>query len=248
MDKIYKECAKLIKEAKNAVVFTGAGISVESGIPPFRGENGLWTKYDPKIATIDYFYLNPTSSWKFLKEIFYKYIENTTPNPAHYTIAKWEKKGLIKCVVTQNIDFLHQTAGSKNVYEIHGTLRYLRCDFCENRIEFNKQVLDTIPVMCIKCGKVMRPDIVFFGEMLYEPDTMEAFNKAKESDLIIVVGSTGEVMPAALIPKIAKENGAKIIEINPEKTNFTKTITDIHIKEKATIGLKNIDTFINNKV
>lgn len=245
MNEIYKECSKLIKYAKKTLVFTGAGISVESGIPPFRGKNGLWSKYDPKIADINYFYSNPDSSWIFLKEIFYKYFKQVNPNLAHFIIAKWEDIGLVQGVITQNIDFLHQKAGNKNVYEIHGTLKYLRCDFCKNKIEFSMNLLKVTPVKCHKCDKALRPDIVFFGERLNEPDTSLAFDEAKNCDLMIVIGSTGEVMPAALIPHIAKENGAKVIEINPEASNFTNAISDIHIKEKASEGLKNIDFCIN---
>ncbi len=126
-----EEAAKLIKNAKHVTAFTGAGISVESGIPPFRGENGLWSKFDPLFLDINYFRQNPLKSWKLIKEIFYDFFGKAEPNSAHTALAEMEKSGYLNSVITQNIDNLHQTAGSKNVFEFHGTSKNLICTNCD---------------------------------------------------------------------------------------------------------------------
>ena len=123
--------AKTIKQSKHAVVFTGAGISVESGIPPFRGENGLWNKYDPIVLDLDYFHRNTEHAWTVIRELFYDFFGRAKANAAHKVIARWEEIGLIKSVITQNIDNLHQLAGSKCVYEFHGTASTMVCLKCK---------------------------------------------------------------------------------------------------------------------
>ena len=120
-----ERAAEAIKNAKFLTAFTGAGISVESGIPPFRGQGGLWNKYDPRMIEISFFQENPEQSWSEIKKIFYSSMKSAKPNPAHLTLAEWEKQGLLKGIITQNIDNLHQEAGSKTVYEFHGTVNYI---------------------------------------------------------------------------------------------------------------------------
>ena len=232
----YKNAAKIIKNSKNLVAFTGAGISVESGIPPFRGPTGLWSKYDPKILDIDFFLSHPDISWKYIKEIFYEYMQNVKPNKAHYFLAELENKGLLKGVITQNIDNLHQKAGSKNVIEFHGTASKLECINCKNKFDSNTISLDNLPPLCPKCGGILKPDFVFFGE----PIPADAFEKSiklmQNADAVLVIGTTGEIMPASELPFLAKQNGAKIIEINIEPSNYTNLITDIFLNDKATIA------------
>ena len=232
----YKNAAQIIKNSKNLVAFTGAGISVESGIPPFRGPTGLWSKYDPKILDIDFFLSNPDISWKYIKEIFYEYMQNVKPNKAHYFLAELENKGLLKGVITQNIDNLHQKAGSKNVIEFHGTASKLECINCKNKFDSNTISLDNLPPLCPKCGGILKPDFVFFGE----PIPADAFEKSiklmQNADAVLVIGTTGEIMPASELPFLAKQNGAKIIEINIEPSNYTNLITDIFLNDKATIA------------
>ena len=232
----YKEAANLIKNSNFIVAFTGAGISVESGIPTFRGPTGLWSKYNPKILDLNFFMQNPKESWKYIKEIFYEYLKDIKPNDAHKCLAWLEEKGKLKGIITQNIDNLHQKAGSKEVVEFHGTASKLECVNCKSKFNASEISLDIIPPLCPKCGGILKPDFIFFGE----PIPTEAFEKslffANTAELFIVIGTTGEIMPASQIPILAKQNGAKIIEINIEPSNYTNTITDIFLQDKATVA------------
>ena len=229
-----EKAAKLIKNAKHVTAFTGAGISVESGIPPFRGENGLWSKFDPIFLDINYFHSNPLESWKLIKEIFFDFFGRAKPNAAHLVLSELERTGFINTVITQNIDNLHQEAGSNNVYEFHGTSRNLICTNC-NIIYAAKNIdLSNLPPKCEKCGTVLKPDFVFFGEPIPEPARTNSFTEADIADVFILIGTTGEIMPASIIPIEAKKNGAKIIEINIQPSNYTSSITDVFLEGKAT--------------
>jgi NAD-dependent deacetylase len=232
-EELYRKVTDLIKKASRVTAFTGAGISVESGIPPFRGEDGLWNKYDPVFLELDYFYSNPRESWRLNKEIFYSFFGKAQPNQAHRALAKMEKKGFLEVVITQNIDALHQKAGSKNVIEFHGTSRTLSCIECETKYTARPSLLKKLPPVCSKCQGILKPDYIFFGEPIPEPARTMAFQEAENTDLMLVIGTTGEVQPASLIPFLAKENGAKIVEINTRKSRFTDSITDIFLKGKA---------------
>lgn len=228
-----KEAVKYITHANHAIAFTGAGISVESGIPSFRGEKGLWNKYDPKYLDISYFYSNPIESWEVIKEIFYDFFNSAKPNKAHIGLAKLEEMGFLKSVITQNIDNLHTEAGNKVVYEFHGNSKELVCltdgeKYSVSDIDFND-----MPPRCKKCGEILKPDFIFFGEPIPELAHKKSFQEAEYCDVVIVVGSTGEVFPAASVPKYAKQLGAYIIEINPKKSYFTDSITDLFIQGKA---------------
>jgi NAD-dependent deacetylase len=234
------DAAEILKVANHVTAFTGAGISVESGIPPFRGATGLWSKYDPVILDIKYFRQNPEKSWKVIKEIFYDFFGEAKPNDAHFALAELEKIGIVKSVITQNIDNLHQEAGNKVVYEFHGTSNRIICDSCRKLYLAKETELLSLPPRCINCGGVLRPDFVFFGEPIPEPARTNSFNEAKTADVFLVIGTTGEIMPASLIPAQAKANGAKIIEINVEPTNFTSGITDLFLKGKATEVMNNL--------
>lgn len=229
-----KKAVDVIKQASRVTAFSGAGISVESGIPPFRGENGLWNKYNPTFLDINYFRLNPLKSWKLIKEIFYDFFGKAEPNLAHIGLAKMEKAGYVKAVITQNIDNLHQLAGSKEVYEFHGNSRELLCMRCNKIYPVTDFSLDRLPPHCPNCGYVLRPNFVFFGEPIPEPARSKSFKKAEISDVFLVIGTTGEIMPASQIPYYAKQNGATIIEINIEPSNYTNHITDIFLQGKAT--------------
>jgi len=239
-EKSINDALKLLIKSNHTTAFTGAGISVESGIPPFRGENGLWSKYDPVFLDINYFYKNPEKSWELIKEIFYDFFGKAEPNDAHFSLAELEKLGYIQMIITQNIDYLHQKAGSKNVIEFHGTSSRLVCEFCNESYEFNKEIIQTLPPRCKKCNHILKPDFVFFSEPIPEPARTLAFNEADEANLFLVIGTTGEIYPASQIPFIAKRNGAKIIEINVKESNYTQSITDVFIKEKATTAMKEI--------
>lgn len=237
----------LIVNSKHAIAFTGAGISVESGIPPFRGETGLWSKYDPNVLDLNHFHLNPVEAWKVIKEIFYDFFGKAKPNVAHIALAELEKQELIRAVITQNIDNLHYEAGSREVYEFHGNSRMLVCPYCSKKVEAAEADLENIP-LCDHCHAVLKPDFIFFGEGIPELAYSSSVEAAQNTDLVIIIGSTGEVTPASSIPQIAKQNGAKIIEINPEKTLFTDSVTDIFLQGKATEIMSELLIGIKQKI
>jgi NAD-dependent deacetylase len=241
----YRKVAELIKNSNHTTVFTGAGVSVESGVPPFRGEDGLWNDYDPIILDLKNFYKHPEKSWDTIKEIFYDYFGKAEPNDAHKVIARLEKNGYVKAVITQNIDNLHQKAGSQNVFEFHGNSRYLICTECGEKYSVNEELLSELPPKCEKCGDILKPDFVFFGEAIPEREERLSFEEAEKAELFIIIGTTGEIQPASLIPVVANSKGDKIVEINIKKSNFTDDITEIFIKEKASTAMKKIETELN---
>lgn len=228
-----EKAAEIIQNGNHVTAFTGAGISVESGIPPFRGENGLWNKYNPRILDISYFKSNPEDSWRLIKEIFYDFFGKADPNRAHTGLAEMENEGYIDAIITQNIDNLHQEAGSNEVYEFHGNSRELVCTNCSNRTKATEIDLEQLPPRCEQCDNVYKPDFIFFGEAIPEPARTRSFQESEIADVFLVIGSTGEVVPASQIPFIAKRNGATIIEINTNHSNFTREITDVFLQGKA---------------
>lgn len=233
MDNLDK-AVNILKQKKHITVFTGAGISVESGIPPFRGKDGLWEKYDPYFLHINYFLNNPKKSWELNKKLFYSMFSESKPNRAHQVVADLEKKGFVDAVITQNIDNLHQEAGSKNVYEFHGTYKNLVCIDCEEKVVFKEEYLKDLPPRCDKCNGLLKPDYIFFGEGIPQKAYQASIKEAETADVFLVIGTTGEVTPASLIPNFASKNGATIIEVNIERSNFTNRITDHFLQGKAT--------------
>ncbi len=227
-----KRAAEIIASGRLVVALTGAGISVESGIPAFRGSQGLWEKYDPmEYAHISSFLRNPEKVWGMLVEL-YEIVKNAKPNPAHYALAELEKLGRCHAVITQNVDALHQKAGSERVIEFHGTGETLTCLSCGKRFRVEEIDLGRIPPRC-ECGGVLKPDIVFFGESI-PPDALEeSFDLARRCDVVLVVGTSAQVYPAAQIPQTAKAHGAKVIEVNLEPTPLTSSITDIFCQGSA---------------
>ncbi len=240
-DKI-EQAANWIKQAQYVVAFTGAGISVESGIPPFRGDGGLWNQYNPIILDIDYYQQHTEESWKAIKRLFFDFFGKAKPNAAHYALASMEKAGLLKSVITQNIDNLHQEAGSENVIEFHGNCLQFICLKCGATYQSSQLHLSNKPPHCLHpdCRGLLKPDFVFFGEGIPAKAYQASIDAATNADIFILIGTTGEIMPASQIPLLAKENGAKIIEINIEESNFTSSITDLFIKEKAGIALEKL--------
>jgi NAD-dependent deacetylase len=229
-----KEAALLLKRSRFTTAFTGAGISVESGIPPFRGNGGLWEKYDPKVLDLQHFLHDPAGSWVVIKEIFYDFFGTAKPNKAHLLLARMEKEGLLGRTITQNIDNLHQEAGSVIISEFHGNSKNLICLQC-HRVYRSRQIsLGHVLPTCLECGGILKPDFVFFGEAIPQLPLAEAYEAATLSDVFLIIGTTGEVMPANQIPFMAKEYGATIIEVNPEPSNYTDKITDIFLQGKAT--------------
>lgn len=218
----FEDLRRLIAASSRMVVFTGAGISVESGIPTYRGEGGLWNKYDPaKFAHIDHFYKDPDYYWRFFKEIRYPAMKNARPNNAHTALARLEREGVLQAVITQNIDGLHHAAGSLNVLELHGNTRRILCLKCGRRhsMEAVYRLLEIrTPPLCPDCQGRLKPDVVFFGESL-PGDVLEAAISASRScDLFLVAGSSLVVQPAAALPVTAHRNGASVVIINRDPT------------------------------
>ncbi len=232
---MFKEAARLILDAKRVCAFTGAGISVESGIPPFRGKDGLWNIYNPEFIEIGYFHHHPEKSWRRIKEVFYDFFGQAHPNAAHQALAELEQHGIVKSVITQNIDNLHQKAGSQHVLEFHGTASRLICLDCHKSFSAEEISFSKLPPDCPNCiVGLIKPDFIFFGEDIPEPARTRSFEEAEKSDVFIVIGTTGEVMPACMIPYLARENGAQIIEININPSAFTNGTTDIFLQGPAT--------------
>ena len=239
----YKEAVRLISGSNYIVAFTGAGISVESGIPTFRGADGLWSKYDPKVLDIDFFTAHPEESWRTIKEIFYDYMgSHARPNRAHYFLAELEKRGILKGIITQNIDHLHQAAGSRNVIEFHGTAQRLVCMECGASYDLAQIDLGKLPPFCSACGGLLKPDFVFFGEPIPPYAYERSIALTENADVYLIIGTTGEIMPASQIPYLARE--AKVIEINIEPSNYTKSLTDLFLQERATIVAEKLEALL----
>ncbi len=243
---MYKKAAQIIRKSKNTIAFTGAGISVESGIPPFRGENGLWNKYDPTAFEIGFFHQYPRQSWEVIREIFYDLYGIVKPNIAHYSLAELEAQHLLSGVITQNIDHLHYDAGSRIVYEYHGSLKMLLCLDCNKKVPISGIDLTCLPPRCARCNGILKPDVIFFGEAIPEPAGTLSVNAAKKADCFILIGTTGKVAPANRLPGIAKANGAVIIEINPNPSEYTRSVTDIFFEEQAGVAMEKFMEEIDN--
>lgn len=230
-EKILK-ASKIIRDSQYLTAFTGAGISMESGIPPFRGPMGLWSKYDPSLFDISYFYKHPEKSWRLIRDIFFETFKDAKPNRAHLVLARLEEEGILKTLITQNIDNLHFLAGSRQVIEYHGNSRELRCIECGEKTTATTEILESLPPRC-NCGGILKPEFIFFGEGIPEETVRRSEEAVRKTDAMLVIGTTGEVFPAGMIPEAAYSKGASIIEINPEPSNYTYRITDVFIREKA---------------
>lgn len=219
------EAAALLSAAKSAVAFTGAGISTPSGIPDFRDpQGGLWSRSDPmEVASIYSFRHNPHAFYDWVYPLAAQ-IMAAQPNPAHTALAALEAEGLLKAVITQNIDLLHQRAGSKNVYEIHGSLRSATCIHCfaeyPGDVVMPRFLVDRALPRCEKCGSVLKPNIILFGEQLPYQTFQYASRAARQADVMLIVGSSLEVAPASDLPRIALHAGAKLIIVNLSSCGF----------------------------
>ena len=225
-----EEFIEKLKKAKSLLFFTGAGISAESGIPTFRGDEGLWKKFKPEeLANFNAFIRNPDMVWEWY-QYRRKIINEAEPNAAHITIKELEKFFEVN-VVTQNVDNLHGRAGSKNIYELHGNIERNFCIDCKTF--YNKDFIfeNEVP-KCEKCGGLIRPDVVWFGENLPQDVFQQAEEKAKKADICFIVGTSAVVYPAAYIPITAKEYGAYLVEINIQPTEITNSV-DLSILGKS---------------
>lgn len=216
------------------VFLTGAGISKESGIPTFRGAEGLWRQYDPmKLASISGFYEDPKLVWEFYKsrqELIY----NCSPNLGHFSIANFEKTKKSSYILTQNIDGLHERAGSNNIVELHGNILKIKCTKCNFKDKLNERLEDdSLPPMCKICKNVLRPSIILFGEPLDPQVWEQAEQTSNNCDVMFIIGTSLNVGPVNQLPIYAKRNGAILVEVNPDPTIFTD-LMDYSIQGSAT--------------
>jgi NAD-dependent deacetylase len=232
-----------LKSSKAVAILTGAGVSAESGVPTFRGKNGLWKKFRPEeLATMKAFLQNPKIVWEWY-EYRRKLISEVKPNPAHYALRDLEKIVDKFSLITQNIDGLHQKAGSKNVIELHGNIKRNRCISCNQvytNLEFESE---DIPPRC-SCGSMIRPDVVWFGEMLPQQALSTAFKASQQCDIFMSIGTSALVSPASQLPIIALRNNAYVVEINLESTVISNMVHEVILGKAGEILPKLINNLI----
>jgi NAD-dependent deacetylase len=226
--------AEMILESKKVVALTGAGISTESGIPDFRGPQGLWKQVDPRTSTIQFFRQFPDVFWQFMVDRLGSMVR-AEPNRAHYALAELERMGKLSSVITQNVDGLHIKAGSRNVIELHGNVREAVCLSCGKVVPMEEAMGKVkrgyLPPRC-ECGGVLKPNVVLFNEPLPEEAYRRALLESGTCDLMLVVGTSLQVYPAAYLPVVAKQRGARLVIINMEPTPLDD-VADVAIHAKA---------------
>jgi NAD-dependent deacetylase len=226
-----KRAARILYQSKRTLALTGAGISVESGIPDFRSPGGLWERFDPiEYATIEVFRADPEKVWCMLQEVSVL-LRSARPNPAHMGLGRLQQMGLLHTIITQNIDNLHQEGGATRVIEYHGNAKTLSCLWCNARYGA-AELEGKVPPEC-GCGKILKPDVVFFGEPIPIKALQDSYELASACDTLLVSGTSAEVAPANTIPQTAKMAGATIIEINLTRTVLTNHLTDIFLQGNA---------------
>ncbi len=225
-----------IRDSKYVVAFTGSGISAECGIPTYRGTDGLWKKYNPSIyANISYFLQDPSYYWNFFREVRYPLLKKAKPGKGHLALAEMEAGGILRTVITQNIDGLHQEAGSSSVIELHGTTKVIFCMNCSHEYSMDEAyalLMDRCPPLCPECQGNLRPAVVFFGESLDPQVLRAAFQETGKCDFLLVVGSSLVVHPASEIPVAVKRKEAFLAIINKERTALDH-LADAVIHEEA---------------
>jgi NAD-dependent deacetylase len=229
--------AELLRKARHTVILTGAGLSTPSGIPDFRSEGtGLWSRDEPlEAASLTTFRTNPGQFFQWFRPLANQ-IFNAQPNPAHLAIAELEQHGRLHAIITQNIDMLHHKAGSRHIIEMHGTLRTLSCTQCYQQYGYETHLAPfvedgTLP-RCQSCGALLKPDVILFGEQLPQKAWFEAQREARQCDLMIVAGSSLEVLPVAGLPMQAIDRGAHLIIINNNLT-YINVRADIVLRENV---------------
>ncbi|MDP8255496.1 MAG: NAD-dependent deacylase [Candidatus Alcyoniella australis] len=227
-----KRAARLLSGSHHVIALTGAGISTDSGIPDFRSPGGLWDRFNPmEYATIEAFSNNPAKVYQMIKEL-HLIVERARPNPGHLALARLEQMGMLKAVITQNIDNLHQDAGNKKVIEFHGNGSRLICLNCQKTYgrEDYEESLESDELPMCSCGAVLKPDVVFFGEPIPVEASMLSQHEAQNCDCIMVIGTSATVAPASHIPFIAKRAGAAIVEFNTTRTALTDSLADLFVQ------------------
>jgi len=235
--------ARLVVASKHVVALVGAGHSVESGIPPFRGPGGLWTKYgEPDMLGYQRFMRDPKKWWEEtlsdtgpMRELL-DALAQARPNPGHYALAELEQLGQLQHIITQNIDNLHQEAGSTTITEIHGSRVKLRCIACTTRWPVEEFAIEEVPPKCPQCGGMVKTDTVLFGEPIPHDALNECIRQTNMCDCMLLVGTSGVVYPAAGFPQDVKMSGGQLIELNPNETALTP-LCDIIVRAPAATSL-----------
>jgi NAD-dependent deacetylase len=235
--------AELIADGQPCIVLTGAGISTESGIPDFRSREGLWARYDPyEVASIAGFRANPERAWEFYAHRL-AVLAEAEPNAAHLALAELERRGLVRAVITQNVDGLHRLAGSIDLLEVHGSIASASCPAC-GRSEPRDVVESLLPLpRCADCGTVLKPDVVMFGELLPAYELERATSLAREAALLLVVGSSLEVWPVAGLPEETLANGGRLAIVNRDPTPYDER-ADLAIHESAAAVLAGVSAAV----
>jgi len=223
-----RRVAELISAARHPVVLSGAGLSAESGIPTYRGPDGIWTKFgEPTFDGWELFLDNPAHWWEEAlrardqRSEFQAALDAAVPNPGHVALADLERVGRVGHVITQNVDNLHRSAGSFAVTEIHGNRHLARCMHCGKREHLLAIPKDPLPPLCLECGGIMKTDVVMFGEPIPQDALEESYRQTFRADLFLTIGTSAVVYPAAEFPLLAKRHGTPLIEINPERTDLS---------------------------
>lgn len=214
--------ARIIHQSHHLIALTGAGISKESNVPTFRGADGLWKTYNAMdLATPQAFRSDPRLVWEW-----YSWrqglISACDPNPAHHVLARWESQGILKRIITQNVDGLHRRAGSKGVLEVHGDLWALKCTECSHKGRLS-QPAEGIP-SCPKCGSNLRPDVVWFGEQLNPQIMSDVYEELEQADACLIIGTSALVQPAASFPLVVAQRGGSLIEVNINQTPLSGVV------------------------
>ncbi|MCB1196025.1 NAD-dependent protein deacylase [bacterium] len=229
----------IIQSANRTVALTGAGVSTLSGLPDFRSKKGLWKQYDQnRVFSLDYFKTDPEYFFNFARQYIFPFLD-AEPSIIHHLLAQLEQKKMLRRVITQNIDMLHTKAGNKGVLELHGSPERNFCVTCGKEFSFGQIIAkiesEKFP-LCDSCGGVLKPDIIFFGEMLHADVLDTAFHEARQADCCLVMGTSLVVSPAASIPEIAAHYGAKVIIVNREATPLDRLADIVIHTELDTFG------------
>jgi NAD-dependent deacetylase len=247
-DSVFRQAAHLIHNAKHLVVLTGAGISTPSGIPDFRSlKSGLWNKANPLlVASLSVFRIRPQLFFDWIRPLVRTFLD-AMPNPAHFALAQLEQVGMLKAIITQNVDTLHQKAGSRHVIEMHGHIREATCVRCYDIVptaEIIPNLADSADLpRCKKCGGILKPNVILVGEQLPHQELTAARQEAARCDLMFIIGSSLGIAPAADLPLLAQEHGAQVIVLNQQPTPIDKYATLV-IRADVALALPRIVSFV----
>lgn len=234
-----EQVAELLRESRHAIALTGAGLSAESGIPVYRGPDGVWSRFgEPTIDGWELFCESPAAWWEEVAKAaeepsrFATALRDASPNAGHRAMAEMEEMGRLRHVITQNIDDLHRRAGTLGLTEIHGNHYLARCTICGERESMGQVALTRLPPLCLMCGGTLKNDVVMFGEPIPEDSLRDCYRQSAATDLFLVIGTSAVVYPAAQFPVLAKQRGIPVVEINPGETDLSP-IADVVIRAPA---------------